>query len=114
MIEKILNEDGTEYDPPRNPLSEKWTELYPPCESKGYTCMFCGNCPCGDYWKVPEDDLTEDDMIKWTNYKQAICQYNLDHGNVINDAHRENLKKMINVSKEFLERLTNEKFKDIH
>lgn len=63
MIEVILNDDGTVYEPPKNPLKEKWDKLYPPipmwqysqvCD--GYSCMWCGRCPRGDNWKCPEED----------------------------------------------------------
>lgn len=63
LIKKIVNEDGTDYNPPQNPLKEKWDRLYPPtpmpqysqvCD--GYSCMWCGRCPSGSNWKVPEED----------------------------------------------------------
>ena len=76
VIEKIINEDGTDYDPPKNPLSEKWNRLYPGCKTDGYKCMFCGDCPYGEYWKVPEED--RDVFI---TYLQAFNQYNIEHGN---------------------------------
>lgn len=57
MIEILLNEDGTEFNPPKNPLAEKWDFLYPPCAYQGYICMFCGDCRLGDYWKCPEEDI---------------------------------------------------------
>ena len=75
-LEAILNEDGTEYSPPRSPLKEKWERLYPTCESMGYGCIFCGKCPCGDYWKIPEED--KDAYDAWV---QAVRQYNIEHGN---------------------------------
>lgn len=75
-VEAILNEDGTEYSPPRNPLKEKWERLYPSCEYTGYNCMYCSACPCGDNWKIPEEDKDEYDA--WV---QAVRQYNIEHGN---------------------------------
>ena len=60
----IINEDGTLYDPPPNPLKEKWNKLYPPtpmpqysqvCD--GYSCMYCGRCPHGDLWTTPDEDV---------------------------------------------------------
>lgn len=61
----IVNEDGTpmDFERPKNPLEEKWSKLYPPipmpqysqvCD--GYSCMWCGRCPKGCYWEVPEED----------------------------------------------------------
>lgn len=50
VVEKIINEDGTDYDPPKNPLDEKWEQLYPGCKATGYKCMYCGDCPHGEYW----------------------------------------------------------------
>ena len=59
----LYNEDGTIYNPPVNPLKEKWEKLYPPTSMPqysqvcdGYSCMWCGRCPHGDYWKCPEED----------------------------------------------------------
>lgn len=109
MIEKILNEDGTEYDPPRNPLEEKWEKLYPSCGSGGYKCMYCGKCPHGEYWKVPEED--KDD---WVAYMMTVHQYDIDHGNVINEIHRERLRQMIRDTKGYLERIAYEKIKNLH
>lgn len=76
IIEKILNEDGTEYNPPRNPLAEKWEKLYPSCKTDGYSCMYCGKCPHGDYWHVPK----EDKEVYYT-YIQTVHRYNVEHGN---------------------------------
>ena len=59
----LMNEDGTEFKPPVNPLEEKWSKLYPPipmpqysqvCD--GYSCMWCGRCPQGERWECPEED----------------------------------------------------------
>lgn len=48
---------------PINPLQEKWDKLYPPIPKPeysqvcdGYSCMWCGRCPRGEYWVVPEED----------------------------------------------------------
>lgn len=48
---------------PTNPLEEKWAKLYPPTPKPeahqvcdGYSCMWCGRCPRGDYWKCPDED----------------------------------------------------------
>lgn len=46
LIDRIYNDDGTEFDPPENPLEEKWAQLYSstpmPQASQvcnGYSCM---------------------------------------------------------------------------
>lgn len=81
MIKLIINEDGTTFDPPKNPLKEKWDELYPPtpmpeysqiCD--GYSCMWCGRCPEGDDWKVPEEDKEI-----WEQYQKQVDEYNKIH-----------------------------------
>ena len=59
---------------PKNPLLSKWREKYPPepkpefsqvCD--GYSCMWCGRCPEGEYWKCPEEDV------------EVYKQYQLDY-----------------------------------
>jgi hypothetical protein len=111
MIEKILNEDGTEWDPPRNPLEEKWLKKYPACESKGYKCIYCSKCPSGDNWEVPEEDKHSEE---WITYLVDLCRYNLDHGNVVNDFHRAKLKQMLEYAREHLERIEYEESKNLH
>lgn len=75
----VVNEDGTPigYNWPKNPLKEKWDRLYPPtpmphlsqvCD--GYSCMWCGRCPLGDNWKVPEEDLEV-----WQAYQEQLREY---------------------------------------
>ena len=81
VIEELLNEDGTVYDPPVNPLKEKWEQLYPPipiaqysqvCD--GYSCMWCGRCPEGSYWECPEEDREV-----YEKYLQRCKEYNMVH-----------------------------------
>lgn len=77
-----VNEDGTSIDNfPKNPLAEKWKHLYPPtpmpqysqvCD--GYSCMWCGRCPRGDYWKVPDEDKEV-----WAGYQKQLKEYNRIH-----------------------------------
>ena len=85
MIEVILNEDGTVYDPPKNPLEEKWNKLYPPtpmpqysqvCDD--YSCMWCGRCPDGDHWKVPEEDREV-----WDEYQRQRLEYDKIHNPIL-------------------------------
>lgn len=77
-IEMILNEDGTKYDPPKNPLTEKWEKLYPSCKGgSGYKCLYCGKCPYGEHWHVPEEDRDV-----WDSYMKVLYDYDLEHGNL--------------------------------
>lgn len=81
MIKAILNDDGTVYNPPKNPLKEKWDRLYPPTSMPqysqvcdGYSCMWCGRCPKGSDWKVPEEDREV-----WEEYQKQIREYDRIH-----------------------------------
>lgn len=76
-----VNEDGTPYEPPANPLKDKWDKLYPPvpmpqysqvCD--GYSCMWCGRCPSGELWQVPEED-----EAAWEAYQAKLRAYNREH-----------------------------------
>lgn len=62
---------------PENPLKEKWAKLYPPIPKPeysqvcdGYSCMWCGRCPNGDNWKVPEEDREV-----WEEYQARLSEY---------------------------------------
>lgn len=75
----VLDVNKTEFKSnfPKNPLKEKWNKLYPPTPMSqysqvcdGYSCMWCGRCPKGDYWKVPEEDKEI-----WDKYQRQIYQY---------------------------------------
>lgn len=83
MYLNVINEDGTsiDFEFPVNPLEEKWDKLYPPipmpqysqvCD--GYSCMWCGRCPDGSYWKVPE----EDEEV-WERYQEQLRKYDKIH-----------------------------------
>lgn len=85
MIEEILNEDGTPYNPPKNPLVEKWSKLYPPkpmpqysqvCD--GYSCMYCDRCPEGGDWKVPEEDKEV-----WEQFIKQKREYDRVHNPIL-------------------------------
>ena len=80
---ELINEDGTpfDYNRPKNPLEEKWAKLYPPtpmpqfsqvCD--GYSCMWCGRCPHGEYWKVPEEDKEV-----YADYCRELREYDKIH-----------------------------------
>ncbi len=80
---ELVNEDGTNcnFEYPENPLKEKWNRLYPPIPKPeysqvcdGYSCMCCGRCPKGGYWKVPEED-----MEVWNKYQKDITEYHRIH-----------------------------------
>ena len=79
----IVNEDGTpiDFNYPRNPLKEKWDRLYPPMPKPeysqvcdGYSCMWCGRCPSGSNWEVPEEDLEI-----WYAYQEQVWEYHRIH-----------------------------------
>lgn len=81
LVDEIFNEDGTSFNPPENPLKDKWAKLYPPtpmpqysqvCD--GYSCMWCGRCPRGEYWKIPEEDREV-----YKAYVDEYNQYIIDH-----------------------------------
>lgn len=71
--------DGTVYDPPENPLIEKWKQKYPP-KCKYYddlSCAWCYKCPKGGYWDVPEEDKEE-----YERWQQDVMDYNNAHGGI--------------------------------
>lgn len=77
MTELVASKETRELRPPQNPLAEKWDKLYPPipmpqysqvCD--GYSCMWCGRCPRGDNWKVPEEDREV-----WEQYQRKLHEY---------------------------------------
>ena len=98
MIFKDLKwKDGTPFNPPENPLKEKWKEKYPKIPDTlasqvcdGYSCMWCGRCPDGDYWKVPEEDKEAYDK-----YKAEYDKYIDSHGGI------ENLNISVDLKKYF-------------
>lgn len=77
---EVTTNAGTPIDelpPPQHPLAEKWGRLYPPtpmpqysqvCD--GYSCMWCGRCPFGDKWEVPEEDREV-----WEQYQKELQEY---------------------------------------
>lgn len=77
----ITYEDGTPYDPPRNPLKEKYPPLPKPSARQicdGWSCQWCDRCPDGADWKVPEED-----MEVWQAYQKELAEYNKQHGGVV-------------------------------
>ena len=83
MYLNVVNEDGTllDFEYPKNPLKEKWDKLYSPtpmpqysqvCDD--YSCMWCGRCPSGSYWEVPEEDKEI-----WEQYQERIREYDKIH-----------------------------------
>ena len=78
----LLNEDGTPFNPPINPLEEKWKKLYPstPMAERhqycdGYSCAWCDRCPKGDNWVIPEDDR-EEFLAYISTYNTYIAKHN--------------------------------------
>lgn len=82
IINGLLNEDGTTLDNfPKNPLKQKWHTIFPSTPKPeysqvcdGYSCMWCGRCPKGSYWEVPEEDKEE-----YENYLKQVDEYNKIH-----------------------------------
>ena len=93
----IVNEDGTPFDPPENPLKEKWEKLYPPTRygqpcgiilgytSDGkpianYSCILCHEekCPHSEYWKVPDEDKEV-----YEEYQRQVENYHRTHKNFL-------------------------------
>lgn len=78
----LMNEDGTPtVDFLTNPLQDKWEVLYPPVPKvqysqvcDGYSCMWCGRCPRGEHWVVPDEDKE-----LWDKYQKEIDEYNKIH-----------------------------------
>ena len=77
----MFNKDGTKYDPPKSLLKEKWDRLYPPVPKPeysqvcdGYSCMWCGRCPSGNHWEVPDDDKAE-----YYNWRKQVEEYITEH-----------------------------------
>ena len=112
MIEVLFNEDGTEFCPPKNPLQEKWNKLYPPIPKPehsqvcdGYSCMWCGRCPRGEYWKVPEEDreIWEQYQREWAAYLEA---HNPNWRSTFKESVREGLKIAEKVRKNLKETAT--------
>ena len=76
--------DGEYFEPPKNPLFEK----YPKCE-KGfdYCCMYCSRCPIGSLFEIPKEDKSS-----YEAYKKEFDDYCDSHGgfeNLIFDLHLE-------------------------
>lgn len=78
---ELVNDDGTLFEPPVNPLQEKWDRLYSPTPKPeysqvcdGYSCMYCGRCPKGSYWKVPDEDKEV-----WDTYQKELTAYFKEH-----------------------------------
>ena len=79
----LILPDGIIANPPENPLKDKWDKLYPACSigSDGwdYSCMFCGKCPLGDHWEVPDEDKSI-----WEQYIKDKKAYYDSHGGLLN------------------------------
>ena len=74
--ERTLNPDGTPYDPPLLPEYQQLLAQFPPCSyGISYSCMFCHNCPNGDYFKFPKGSESILERQRETTQK-----YLLEHG----------------------------------
>ena len=78
--------DGSKYEPPENPLKDKWEKLYPSvpkpeysqvCDD--YSCMWCERCPKGEYWEVPDED-----KAVYQHYMTELYTYIEKHGGIEN------------------------------
>ncbi len=64
--------DGTLYNPPKNPLYDK----YPMCKNGlAYECMWCDKCPLGDKFSPKEEDKEIYDK-----YEKDFFEYLNNHG----------------------------------
>jgi len=91
--------DGRLYDPPENPLKDKWNKLYPPISipqysqvCDGYSCMWCGRCPEGDNWEVPEEDREV-----FNAWQTEVTKYEEENGSILD------VEFVLNGVKELLE-----------
>lgn len=100
LLENLRWEDGTPFEPPENPLLEKWREKYPrvkmPQYSQvcdGWSCLWCERCPDGSEWKVPEEDKEE-----YAKFNKKYKEYISEHGGLsklIMEINEEEFKKYI-------------------
>lgn len=94
---ELVNNDGTSMDDfPKNPLEEKWDNLYPPTRMgepcspvlgksedgspiMNYSCVLCHEKKCrhSDSFEVPEEDKAE-----YEDYQKKVEEYNKLHGNI--------------------------------
>lgn len=81
----VINEDGTNIldNFPENPLIDKWKREYPMrnfCidleknNLENYSCLSCGKCPNGIYFKIPKEDLK-----LYKKYLEEVDEYNKVH-----------------------------------
>ena len=61
-------EDGTPFDPPINPLYEK----YPICSHIGYECMYCSKCPMGDSFGYR---ISAEERLQLEQYEKDFKNY---------------------------------------
>lgn len=100
LLENLHWRDGEQYNPPENPLKEKWKEKYPRIKMPefsqvcdGWSCLWCDRCPDGSEWKVPEEDKEE-----YEEYNKKFKEYINKHGgfgNLIMDINVEEYKKYL-------------------
>ena len=89
----VKNEDGSKFEPPKNPLIEKWDRLYPPMKHgepcgivlgyfedgrpiMNYSCVLCNEekCRYSSCWKVPEED-----KAIYDSWQKECKEYMLKH-----------------------------------
>ena len=71
---EVVNEDGTSIsDTPINPLYKK----YPACKQEGYKCIYCNNCPSGQYFDYSK--LSEKEQSAYNKYLEERRKYDEIH-----------------------------------
>lgn len=91
VIDNPHFEDGELFNPPKNPLFQKYLE----CKyGLDYQCMYCSKCPLGTHFKLLDDE----DKSLYEVYKQEFDSYCNSHGglqSLVFDLHLERMEEMI-------------------
>lgn len=109
FIVTVINDDGSKFNPPPNPLEEKWKRLYhpmkygQPCSPvcgyfedgrpiMNYTCVVCHEqkCPYSNSWIIPEEDREVYDA-----WKKERDTYFKEHNPIFIKKIEEGLKVLI-------------------
>lgn len=76
-IDKIVNEDGTDFTPPIIPEYQELKDRYPECKTGfDYKCMYCDKCMYGDYFK-PANEYEKQILEKQAKaYEEYLLEHN--------------------------------------